>query len=144
MTTIAANRGSMAADSLTATEDGLVVDTATQKITRIGTDLIGCEGDDDYIGHFLEWYRRGRDPEERPENIEGGEFAAVVLTAEGRLFKYFAGCYPIEHHSAWLTLGSGSEIAAGVMATGATPRRAVEIARELNVWTGGEIVEERI
>lgn len=143
MTTIAANLESMAADSLTATEDGLIVDERTEKITRINGCIIGCEGDDDYISLFLDWFRKGQDLEDRPE-LEHGEFAAIVLRPHGLLVKYFAGCFPVAHNADWLTLGAGCDIAAGAMACGATPRQAVEVACKLNVWTGGEVVEERL
>lgn len=134
----------MAADSRVANEEGLIIDEKCQKISKIRGDIIGCEGNDSYITQFLEWYQQGRDPEKRPENIESGEFGAVVLTGEGRLIKYFAECYPIEHNSEFITLGSGGEIAVGAMAQGASPYEAVRTASQFNVWTGGEIVEERI
>lgn len=144
MTTIAANRQEMAADSRTANEHGLLISDATQKIFRINGDLVGCEGDDDYIAEFLAWYKNGHDPETRPERIEHNQFGAIVLTSDGCLLKYFARCHPIEHDTSWLTLGSGEEIAAGALALGASPRKAVEAARDLNVWTGGPVQVERI
>ncbi len=144
MTTIVATRKMLAADSLTANEDGLIISEATPKIVRIGGDIIGCEGDDDYIAEFLAWYEAGRNPETRPADIEHNQFAAIVLTSDRRLLKYFARCYPIEHGAGWLTLGSGQDIAAGAMAAGATPGRAVEIACGLNVWSGPPVVVERL
>lgn len=144
MTTIAVSRSEMAADSRTANEDGLIISDETQKIVRIGGDIIGCEGDDDYITEFLTWYDGDFSPQGRPEGIEHNQFAAVVLTAGGQLIKYFARCYPLVHSGPWLTLGSGQDIATGALAMGATPKQAVEIACRYNVWTGGPVVVERL
>ncbi len=144
MTTIAANRSEMAADSQATRDSGLIVSYSDRKVRRIGGDIVACQGAEDQIAVFEEWYEDGRDPKQAPAEDLQENFAALVLTAGGRLFKWFRLCVPVEVHEPFIAIGAGDEIAMGAMAAGATPERAVEIACRLNMYTGPPVVVERL
>jgi ATP-dependent protease HslVU (ClpYQ) peptidase subunit len=142
LTTVACNREMMAADSLVAREEGLIVDTAT-KVKRINGDLVACQGWDDDCVEFERWYEAGCDPESVPE-LEREEFGALVLTSEGRIFKYFSKCIPSEVNAPYIAMGMGDELAIGAMAAGASPELAVQIACKHNAFTGPPVVVEKL
>jgi ATP-dependent protease HslVU (ClpYQ) peptidase subunit len=140
VTTIAANRDEIAADSQGTRESGLIVSYSDRKVRELGParDIVACQGDEDSISLFEEWYANGARPDAVPDLEEN--FAALVLSQAGRLFKVYRLCVPVEVREDFIALGSGDEVATGAMAAGASPREAVEIACKYNIWTGGPVV----
>ena len=107
MTTVAANRSEMAADSQGTRDSGLVVSRSEAKVVRLAGDIVACQGTEDQIALFEDWYEGGRDPGTAPtENLED-QFAALALTPEGRIFKWFRLCVPCEVFEDFIAFGSG-------------------------------------
>ncbi len=140
MSTIAANRSEMAADSQSTT-GATRSRTPRSKVQRINGHLVAAVGKTDVIPAFFEWYEKGRPKDDKPE--VGESFEALALTPEG-LFQYYERLEPIGIVEDFWAIGQGSEIALGAMAAGASPERAVEIACELNIYTGPPVVVERL
>ncbi len=140
MSTIAANRKEMAADSQS-TAGPTKSRTPRPKVQRINSDLVAAVGITDIIPRFFEWYKKGRPEDDKPDL--GESFEALVLTPGG-LFQYYNRLEPIGIVEAFYAIGQGSEIALGAMAAGASPDRAVEIACELNIYTGPPVLVERL
>ncbi len=142
MTTIAANREEMAADSQGTRESGLIVSRNDRKVRRLAGDIVSCAGNEDQCLEFEAWYEAGRDMAGKPDLEK--DFGALVLTADGKLFKFYERGTPVEVFDDFIALGSGDEIAMGAMAVGATPEEAVEAACRLNMYTGSPVVVERL
>ncbi len=140
MSTIAANRSEMAADSQS-TAGATKSYTPRSKVQRLNGHLVAAVGKTDAIPAFLEWYEKGRPEDSKPEL--GESFEALALTPEG-LFQYYERLEPVEVVEDFWAIGRGSDIALGAMAAGASPERAVEIACELNIYTGPPVVVERL
>lgn len=140
MSTIAANRTHMAADSQS-TAGQTKSRTPRRKVQRINGHLVAAVGRTDAIPAFFEWYQKGRPKDDKPEL--GEAFEALALTPEG-LFQYYERLEPVEVVEESWAIGRGSEVALGAMAAGASPERAVQIACELNVYTGPPVVVERL
>ena len=140
MSTIATNRSEMAADSQS-TASATKSRTPRSKVQRINGHLVAAVGRTDEIPAFLEWYEKGCPEDDEPE--VGESFEALALTPEG-LFQYYNRLDPVEVVEDFWAIGQGSDIALGAMAAGASPERAVEIACELNIYTGPPVVVERL
>lgn len=90
---------------------------------------------------FLNWLIAGEPEDDKPELSEG--FGALVLRKSG-IFAYNAFLESMPVDSDCAAMGSGYEIALGAMHAGATPREAVKIACDLNVYTGPPVVVESL
>lgn len=136
ITTIAANRWEMAADSLAVVGQGGLM-YGTKKLYRVREALIGYTGEAQEGVMFVEWYANGADLNNRP-SLKG---TAIVLDRSG-IYRYEGNCYPIpvldDHHAA----GSGTDVALTAMRLGKSPAEAVELACELDLKTGPPVVVE--
>lgn len=144
MTTIAANRHMLATDSQLTREDGPIASYKDKKLTRFSNgDVAGTMGRDSECIAFERWYENGCDPE---NDLELGEeqFAAIVLTSKGALFKYFHDLTPIPVYDEYIAIGDGDAVAYGAMDAGATPEEALEIACDRNIYTGRPVQVARI
>lgn len=141
MTTIAADRTSMAADSLMIDDKGLC--DSTQKIWRADDALIGISGSvtDGLI--FVDWYKWYRDREDEDKPKLGDDFEALVLMEDG-LYSYHKSLVPVKINHQYWAIGSGAPIAIGAFAMDATPMEAVEAACIFDINTNGPILVERL
>lgn len=140
MTTIVWRDGVMAADSRGYGGDKCPIGQK-QKIRRLedGT-LVGCSsntpGQPEAV---LDWYAAGADIEKAPKFPEN-RFRFLAVKPDGMAFLgedsfYLAGPLRAEFYA----VGSGQEYALGALHMGASAERAVQIAVELDVWSGGAI-----
>lgn len=102
------------------------------KVHRIGGSLWGLAGAMAEGVAVLNWLN-GSD---KPVNLK--RFEALQLNAEGKVFHWDESLVPVEV-GAPATAGSGGEYAMGAMMAGASPKKAVEIACELDTRSGGKI-----
>lgn len=130
----------MVGDSLTTDTNGIRVDSGP-KIRRIRGSIVGCAGGVPEGQAFFHWYEGGAKIGEDPELDDN--FAALILSSAG-MFVVFSNCYPIPIRASVAVIGSGHEIARGAYAAGATLKRAVEIACELDTGSGPPVVVERL
>lgn len=135
----------MAADSQDTRESGLIVSVSSAKLQRAPNgDIFACQGDEDHCVEFEDWYKGGCDPEETPDFDSDSAFEALVLTHDGSVVKYTNRLTVVTVNGPYIALGAGDEVAMGAMAAGASPERAVEIACQLNAYTGGPVVSMSI
>lgn len=92
---------------------------------------------------FLDWYGSGKEP---PTSlvVGGADFTCLVLTSMG-LYEFDAYCRGeliIEPN--FYAIGSGAKAALGALHAGASARRAVEIACQIDPSTGPPVVTMRL
>lgn len=143
MTTIAANREEMAADSKTTWG---TVRSETRKISRIRGALVAAAGNVVRGRLFLDWYERGAEPDERPDlspdRNGNGEFLAMVLDESG-LWYYSERLVAVPLEDAW-AVGSGQMPALAALRHGMSPKAAVEMALLVDNMSGPPVVVERL
>ena len=139
MTTIACGRKEMAADTRVTWDDpdNKRINTAPAvKIEKVGAEILGSSGDYAAGVRFHEWYREGGKGR-KPKLCK--DFRAIRLAPDG--------IYLIDGNDVtWMkideefhAIGSGAPYALGAMRHGASPREAVETAKEFDVHTGGRV-----
>jgi hypothetical protein len=148
VTTIAVKDGCIAADSRVTlqTEAGgsrmFLCEKLYHRKFMIGEvehEAIIALGGDSFPGLvFLDWFGSGKEP---PEVLITGEadFTALVLRREG-LFEYDKWCRGDKILNPYYAVGSGAKAAMGAMAAGASAKRAVEIACEIDPYSGIPVV----
>ena len=137
MTTIAANREMMAADSQAEMKNRSF---HTRKISRVRGALIGTAGGAEVSRMFVHWYAFGADLSDRPQGMDA---VALVLDTNG-LFVYEGNCYPVEITDEFMAIGSGAEVAVAAMMLGKSPKEAVAIACKVDLHTRPPVVVERL
>lgn len=137
MTTIAANRHCMAADRKVTDGDTRYY---SKKIKRVGKAIVGCAGTAALCNQFFVWFKTRRD-KDKPviKDADEDTLDAIVLTDEGRLFVYDKDCQVDELEDDYYAVGTGRQAALAAMFLGADPARAVQVAREIDNDTGGQI-----
>lgn len=138
MTTVAANRKCMAADTKVTDEGSLYY---TTKIFVVERSIVGVAGDVSRTCKFLAWMRQGQ-PKDASTVLDGDDpdFQALVLNRNG-LFLYTDTCEPDKLHDPHFAIGSGCTAALAVMARPINydPKRAVAHAARIDPYTGGKI-----
>ena len=137
MTTVAANRYEMAADSLAVANNRKY---RTRKLYRAAGAVVGVSGG---IGEMLmavRWYEAGADLAARPDGLNG----TMLVLDESGLYRYEGNCYPIPVLDDFAATGSGSDIALAAMLMGKTPAEAVALACEVDLHTGPPVVAETL
>jgi ATP-dependent protease HslVU (ClpYQ) peptidase subunit len=138
MTTIATDGRYMAADTL-GSGGSHIERHRPVKIERLpGGSIAGCAGTTPRCLHLFQ-YLRG-EINDIPRGVGDENAFALVLRPDGTVWKYDAD-YPTAPHEvgAPAAIGSGKDFAMGAMLAGASPDRAVEIAIELDPYTGGTV-----
>ena len=133
MTTIVTDGESMAADRLV-TGDNMVHCNTCKIALAANGDIIGLAGSAFDLDAFVAWYNS-----DRSQDLHlWKDSEALVLRTDGRIFCYneIGRCFEIEAPAA---LGTGSALAYGALAAGATPAQAVLIASERDIYSGGGI-----
>ena len=142
MTTIAVRNGVIAADS-TINDGGLHVGRVV-KLHRISCGVMAGAGDWIEIMMIRDWLdERGPGDKSPPEQLKGSKASILLLCNNGRLLCY-EGQSGFEIEAPFQAIGSGSSIALGAMAAGASAERAVEIACEFDTTSGGPVATEKI
>lgn len=67
-------------------------------------------------------------------------FGALVWTSDGEITEWFDTMVPVPVYEKYAALGSGTAVALAAMHSGKTAREAVEIAKKLDVYTGGKVI----
>ena len=138
MTTIAWDGKSVAADCL-ATINQYPTDRNFKKLRQSKGKVYGCSGYAPLLEPLIEWHQLGADPATIPSSSDDDYRAGLIVFDGARCFYYLSVIpYPDELKPPY-SWGVGSDFAIGAMKMGADARRAIEIAIECNVHTGGEI-----
>ena len=141
MTTIAYKDGVLASDSGVFYGDYLVGET--EKIWRVGDILVGAVGTAGFARKFLDWVRSGNrcwDKTPGPDDIPENGTAFIIF--DGKIREWDYGCRngpSLEITSPFKAWGSGSAVALGAMAAGASAEEAVRIAIQYDVSSAGAV-----
>lgn len=136
MTTIIYHDGWLFADGQ-ATRSDIIVETECEKISEFadGTIIAFC-GDMQKFQPFIEWYFDNSKP--RPlltEDNIGSK--AIVLNNKG-CWEFDQSGYS-KINDAFCAWGSGAPLALAALHAGADPRKAMQIAIKLDIWSGGKV-----
>lgn len=138
MTTIAYRDGVLAADQ--AATRGTVIISGVIKAARASNgDLIAAAGDAGYNGAFLRWAEAGcaGDPPKANKEDNGWD-TGLIFKADGTLILHEpSGWFTMR--PAYYAIGSGKDIALGVMFAGGSAEQAVLAAIEHDFYTRGPI-----
>lgn len=78
---------------------------------------------------LADWYEHGADPDKFPDCQKEEDFAHLVVASNDGVKEYgFGGPTPLIHEDVYQAWGSGSQLALGALAMGATAKEAVEVA----------------
>lgn len=135
----------MAADGRSCQGDLITTDRATKLSRAPDGSIVGCAGDRVVCDLVHQWFRDGEKPERLPEfrtsaPPDGTLFDCLILRPDGSVWFMESHFLPVSHMSP-ASIGTGAEIALGLMLAGWGPANAVEIVAERVVSVGGEIIE---
>jgi ATP-dependent protease HslVU (ClpYQ) peptidase subunit len=109
------------------------------KVVRIGDDLIGFAGVAVEGDRWLAWYRAGQNgPMPKVLNSSAlllGPQGLRVLQSDGSVFLVERG---------YMGLGSGGTLATAAFLAGADPKKAVEIACQIDNLSGGKVYVHKL
>lgn len=104
--------------------------------------VIGAIGDSDFGLAIVDWWSDGADPASWPSFQSTDNWARLIVFEPGQA-PYSYERHPVkqvveDYFMAW---GSGSDLALGALAMGATARQAVAIACRFDIYCGNGIDE---
>jgi ATP-dependent protease HslVU (ClpYQ) peptidase subunit len=119
-----------------------------RKVFEVAGCLVGFAGRFSSALRFLAWFKdymqsvsaQNMHPEvivSIPENLIDEDFQAVVVYPDGETYLFEGGdrAFKIEQP---YSIGSGADYAVAAMKAGATAEEAINIAKDLDVYSGGE------
>jgi ATP-dependent protease HslVU (ClpYQ) peptidase subunit len=143
MTTIAFRDGILAADRLITEKDTRVPGNAVKIIqNKYGwsVGLAGSVADYHRLGDWVDSYL-GAPKKSKPPNPPGGEYGAIAVSPEGKVFYIERGVmFPANEDAPFVVAGAGGDIALGAMYAGASAIEAVEIASKVDTSTGNGVM----
>lgn len=140
MTTIATDGATIAADGLVQS-NGIVATRSFRKIVVEDCVIYALAGTMCMLRPLIEWVKAGADPERAPKTAESDWGCLLVIDGlgkEGARCYFSKAPYP-DSVDFPFAIGSGREIALGAMKAGKTPRQALDIAADCDIYSGGEI-----
>lgn len=139
MTTIAANREMMVADSKVTVEHKGITYPAT-KIVRAGSRIVGASGHGGDCTRFLEWAKKdfkGSAPKWVESPSSDDCVLALVLDSDGLYIFSPGDPEPEKVNADFFAVGSGGKAARAAMLLGKDPIEAVEIACRVDDFYSG-------
>lgn len=139
MTIITFRNGVLAADTQVSAHGSRV--DLLRKIKRVNQWLIGGAGDVGTIVPVELWIRDGAQFEKPIDfgKIEDG--AAILVDPDGVAYHVgTASPYVLKSEAQFMAIGSGSDAALAAMLLGATATRAVDIAKRIDLYCGGDTI----
>jgi hypothetical protein len=134
MTTIAWDGETIAADSQDNYTDFKTL--SSQKLFRFGEEIIATAGHGTTGMLFIDWYEG--DQGEVPRIDADDDFDILVWNKDGlfnvdRYFRLMRVSEP------FFAIGCGACVALGAMHMGANAKQAVEVAKKVDLYTGGKV-----
>ena len=126
------------------TADGLVISKSREKIFVVPYNdqqcLLAVTGDTDYTDKMVAELRAGRQPKDIKESCFG-----YLITPDGKVAEVYAPdlYFNLRDGVECMTNGSGRTVAFTAMRCGLHPVEAMELACELDAYTGGPIQHGR-
>lgn len=146
MTAIVYKNGVMASDTQETVND---VPRRCVKLYKVGKDVIGTAGNS-YTGMmFVDWWKNGAQADDKPDltnlDVDEEDFECLVWT-KGKLYSVTRLFQLVEinlEDHPYYAIGSGSAVAYGALAMGASAKRAVEIACDYDISCGLPVETKR-
>ncbi len=128
----------MAADKLAVSGNGK--HGRVTKIFKVNGHLVGIAGAMDVAIALLRWFENGCDDDDWPSlQHDERECSMMVVSPEGVISVYERYPLPIVFEQGAHAIGSGRDFALAAMLLGCDPMKAIEVASELDAWTGGGV-----
>ncbi len=106
------------------------------KVWRFGDQLVGLVGEAGKGLQVVEWYKNGGDLSMFPtEAMKGGDFILLIWNGADILTIDEQG-FSVVVEDLMVAVGSGAMAALGAMHMGAGAERAIEVASEIDQYTG--------
>lgn len=137
VTTIAFDGQIMAADTQGTSDDGVIEQHNYRKLYECTDHIIGMAGDFGQQQRFLEWLT---DCGPMPVFSEMDRFSALVYCRKDQSIHYYDRQLKKIEVGAKTAIGTGGKFALGAMLAGKNAIEAVDIAKKLDVWSGGETI----
>lgn len=137
MTTIVYKDGILACDSQVTTNSEVIIGYCN-KIQEFDNEVICGSGSTTAIKQFIDWHRRGDDPEKKP-TLLGDGCVCFVIDKKTLELKRYCDCWYDSIGASFYVTGSGMEIAIGALEMGATAEEAIKAACKYDTGTGGEV-----
>jgi len=135
MTTIAANTKMMASDSKVDVGGGLSY--PADKIKRLKKMLVGAGGNAGNCSRFLDWAARDfKEPIPKWHKSDEESFLALVLRSDGLYFYAPSFPEPEKINADFFAIGTGGDAARVAMMLGKSPKEAVELACQVDGYSG--------
>jgi hypothetical protein len=139
VTTIATDGKTVASDSRRCAGSELI-DECTVKIKTVGGTTYAITGTFACFLAAIEWHQKGAIPGDQPKGTEKDYWTLLVMT-EDAVDKYshdlpYSDPFPYPQ-----AFGSGASYAMAALKMGKSPREAIEVAKQLDIHTGGPVQE---
>lgn len=136
MTCILAIKGQMVTDSKVSIGAG--ISYPTKKAVKCGDMVVGAAGHSGDCTRFIEWAQEGFKPKNKPKFEATGDDTIDGLVVKKDGIYYFCPSYPAPERieAEFFAVGSGGKAARVAMLMGATPVQAVELACQVDDYTG--------
>lgn len=129
MTTIAVRGGVIAADGQV-TGGAAIITLKDRKIFRLPNgNIVGVSGPSEECDALIENLRKNK-------SYKCRKLEAVMLDTRGRLYVYEGRKFKRENYE-YYAIGSGWKFAIGAMDAGASAKKAVDIAKKRDIYSGG-------
>lgn len=142
MTCIATDGKTMAGDGRALIGQLITTDSRDKLVRAKDGSIIGLAGDTTAAQLVREWFRKGEDlstiPAVKPSDEPGTPFEALILRPDGSVEFIDWNFTPVAHDVP-AAIGSGREMAVGLMLAGKTPVEAVRLVAKRVASVGGRV-----
>jgi len=144
ISTIAYRDGVIASDSLVMC--GHIRAGYTKKITKTSEGyLLGAAGSLADLNKFFDVFEANQSEDiVFSKDMDFDNFEGMIVTPKGKVYIVENSGYPFHIEADYYAVGSGTELAKGAMAMGASSVDAVKVAIELSNESGGKVNVERL
>jgi hypothetical protein len=144
MTLIATDGKTIAADGLS-TDASHINSRTTKKLVRRGRRIYGVTGLAALVEPLIDWIQKGADPKKQPKaNDDDDNNFSVLVLGENGVWLYSNTTVYGHRVDLPFAIGYGAGSAEILMGLGKSPREAVELVAERNVWVGGMVQVEKV
>lgn len=141
MTTIAYDGRFVAGDGRADLHD-VIIARNRKKIRKHNGRLYAMAGAPQMYERVIDWLEKREWDKPAPTAPEGTWSALIFSARDGKVVAEFASNevpFPLEMDRTWAALGSGTQFASAILRDGGSAHHAVEIACDLDPWSGGTI-----
>lgn len=138
MTVVCYKDGVMAADS-NVVYGNLIIGSAQKVLKTDDGFLVGGSGNLANLAMFFDWFQNEDEGKPSLDELKLEDIDVITVDPDGNVFIIDSSGWPMEIKADYYVSGTGSQIAMGAMAQGATAIQAVELACKFVPGCGGDI-----